>query len=44
MFTLTSSAFKDGGMIPDGYVEDSSVSPPHSISCILRKDLHRLVS
>lgn len=28
MFTLTSSAFKDGGIIPDKYVEDRVVSPP----------------
>ena len=28
MFTLTSPAFKDGGIIPDTYVEDSVMSPP----------------
>ena len=28
MFTLTSSAFENGGTIPDKYVEDSLVSPP----------------
>ena len=28
MFTLTSSAFENKGVIPDKYVEDSVVSPP----------------
>ncbi|MGD8985581.1 MAG: YbhB/YbcL family Raf kinase inhibitor-like protein, partial [Desulfobacteraceae bacterium] len=28
MFTLSSSAFEDGGTIPDKYVEDSLISPP----------------
>lgn len=28
MFTMTSPAFKDGGIIPDKYVEDRLVSPP----------------
>ena len=28
MFTLTSSAFNNGGVIPDKYVEDSVISPP----------------
>ena len=28
MFTLTSSAFENGGIIPDKNVEDSLVSPP----------------
>lgn len=28
MFTMTSSAFANGGIIPDRYVEDSLVSPP----------------
>ncbi|EFK06087.1 Raf-like protein [delta proteobacterium NaphS2] len=28
MFTLSSSAFKDGSVIPDKYVEDSLISPP----------------
>ena len=28
MFTLSSPAFEDGGIIPDKYVEDNIVSPP----------------
>lgn len=28
MFTLSSTAFKDGGVIPDKFVEDSITSPP----------------
>ena len=28
MFVLTSSAFENGGVIPDKYVEDSLISPP----------------
>jgi Raf kinase inhibitor-like YbhB/YbcL family protein len=28
MFTLSSSAFENGGAIPDKYVEDSIISPP----------------
>jgi Raf kinase inhibitor-like YbhB/YbcL family protein len=28
MFKLTSSAFENGGVIPDKYVEDSVISPP----------------